>query len=110
GRREARGDRGITRKEERRVEAEVRQREARARKPFEKKLAAIEAELDPLQVESRETDAWLASAEAYEEAHREKLQATLKRQAELRERIATLEDDWLWAQAEMESEVNRARE
>ena len=96
------GQRSGSRKDERRAEAATRQREAQARKPFEKKLAAIEAELDPLLAEARAADAWLASTEAYEEANREKLQATLRRQGELRARIARLEDDWLWNQAEME--------
>ena len=44
----------------------------------------------------------LASPEAYDESQRELLQSTLKRRAELASRIATLEDDWLWTQAEME--------
>jgi ATP-binding cassette subfamily F protein 3 len=92
----------VSRKDERRAQATVRQREADARKPYEKKLAAIERELDPLTAESRETEAWLATAEAYEEANRERMQLALKRRGELAERIATLEDDWLWIQAEME--------
>jgi ATP-binding cassette subfamily F protein 3 len=46
--------------------------------------------------------AWLSGAEAYEDGNRERLQEILKRRAEVAARIATLEDDWLWAQAEME--------
>ena len=92
----------VSRKDERRVQAESRQRTANARKPFEKKLAAIEAELGPLAAESREAETWLASQEAYEEGNRERLQETLKRRGELAERIARLEEDWLWNQAEME--------
>jgi ATP-binding cassette, subfamily F, member 3 len=92
-----------TRKEVRREEAAVRRRESEARKPFEKRLAAIERELAPLAKEAAEAEAWLASPQAYEEAHRERLQAALKRRGEIAERIATLEDDWLRAQAEMEA-------
>ena len=103
-------ERSLTRKEERRLEAEARNREARARKPFEKKLSAIESELEILQSEAVSTDAWLASAEAYIEENRERLQAAMKRQAEIRGRITLLEDDWLWTQAQMETEVNRAGE
>jgi len=110
GRREVGGEKQGSRKDERRIEAQVRQREAQARKPFEKKLATIEKELEPLQAEATAADAWLASTEAYEEGQREKLQATLKRQAEIRARITALEDDWLWTQAQMDLEVNRARE
>jgi ATP-binding cassette subfamily F protein 3 len=109
GRREAGGDR-VTRKEERRVEAQARQREALARKPFEKKLAAIEGELTPLQEEAGTMEAWLASAEAYADDNRDRLQTALKRRAEMRARIAELEDEWLWTHAEIEKVVNRARE
>jgi ATP-binding cassette subfamily F protein 3 len=101
---------GLSRRDERRVEAEARQREARARKPFEKRLAEIESELEALSRESTEAEAWLASEDAYREPNRERLQATLKRRADTAARIATLEDDWLWTQAAMEKEVNRARE
>jgi ATP-binding cassette subfamily F protein 3 len=95
----------VSRKDERRAEAEARQRLATARKPFEKKLASIEAQLEPLSAESRETEAWLALPEAYEESNRDRLQATLRRRGELAERIATLEEDWLWNQAAMERAV-----
>ena len=103
-RREAR-ESAVSRKEERRAEAEVRQREALARKPFEKRLAAIEEELEPLTSESKAMEAWLSTPEAYEEGNRERLQLSLRRRGEVAERIATLENDWLWAQAEMEKAV-----
>ncbi|MEO5694183.1 MAG: ATP-binding cassette domain-containing protein [Usitatibacter sp.] len=92
----------VSRKDERRAQAAARQREAAARKPFEKRLAAIETELGALTAEAKSNEAWLAEAEAYEDAHRDKLQASLKRRGEIGERIATLEHDWLWIQAEME--------
>ena len=95
----------VNRKEERRAEAAVRQREAQARKPFEKRLAAIEGELEPLSAESKEIEAWLVGAEAYEEGQRERLQTTLKRRGEIAERIEQLENDWLWVQAEMERAI-----
>jgi len=95
----------VNRKEERRAEAAVRQREAQARKPFEKRLAAIEGELEPLSAESKEIETWLVGAEAYEEGQRERLQTTLKRRGEIAERIEQLENDWLWVQAEMERAI-----
>jgi ATP-binding cassette subfamily F protein 3 len=99
---------GVSRKDERRAEAEERQRLSQARKPFEKKLAAIEKELEPLTAESRETEAWLSSGEAYEEANRERLQSVLRRRGEIAERIAVLEEDWLWNQAAMERALGEA--
>ena len=93
------------RKKERRAEASVRRRESEARKPFEKRLAGIEKELEPLVRESRQTETWLASAEAYEEANREPMQAAIKRRGDLAERIAILEEEWLWTQAQMDAAV-----
>jgi ATP-binding cassette subfamily F protein 3 len=98
-----------SRREERRVEAAARQREAEARKPFEKRLGAIEAELATLTREAQETEAWLASPEAYLDAQRERLQEALRRRGEVQGRIAQLEDEWLWAQAELERAVDAAR-
>jgi ATP-binding cassette subfamily F protein 3 len=95
----------VNRKEERRTEAALRQRGAAARKPFEKKLAAIEAELESFALEAREAEAWLASSQAYEEANRERLQAALRRRGEIAARVAALEEDWLWNQAAMERAV-----
>jgi ATP-binding cassette subfamily F protein 3 len=92
----------VSRKDERRAQAASRQREADVRKPFEKRLVSIERELEPLAAESKQMEAWLSTPEAYEEANRERLQSSLRRRGEVAERIATLENDWLWAQAEME--------
>ena len=100
----------VDRKAERRSQAEARQRTAEVRKPFEKKIRAIEVELEALQKESAEAEAWLASGEAYEEAHKDRLRTTLQRRGELATRVATLEEEWLWQQAALEAEVNRARE
>jgi ATP-binding cassette subfamily F protein 3 len=92
----------VSRKEERRMEAQARQKDAELRRPFEKRIAAIEREMEPLTREAAEAEAWLSGAEAYEEGNRERLQETLKRRGELAQRIAALEDDWLWVQAELE--------
>jgi ATP-binding cassette subfamily F protein 3 len=95
----------VSRKDERRAGAAVRQREAQARKPFERRLAAIESELEPLAAESRDIESFLATGEAYEEGQRERLQATLRRRGEVAARISELENDWLWVQAELEKAI-----
>jgi ATP-binding cassette subfamily F protein 3 len=100
----------VDRKAERRSQAEARQRTADLRKPFEKKIRAIEAELEVLQKESAEAEAWLASGEAYEDVHKDRLKTVLQRRGEVATRIATLEEDWLWQQAALDAEVNRVRE
>ena len=83
---------------------------AEARKPFEKRIRGIELELEQLQKEHAEAEAWLASTEAYDEANRERLKTAMQRRGEMASRIAVLEEDWLWTQANMETEVNRVRE
>jgi ATP-binding cassette subfamily F protein 3 len=98
-----------SRRDERRVQAQARQREAEARKPFEKRLAAIESELAALTAEARELEAWLASTDAYADAQRERLQEALKRRGEVQARVGALEDEWLWSQAAMERAVGEAR-
>ena len=101
---------GAERKAQKRSEAESRRKLADAKKPFEKKIQAIERELAKLQPEKETLDAWLGSGEAYEEAMRGELAERSKRHGELAARIAQLEEDWLWNSAAMEAEVNRARD
>ena len=98
----------VDRKAQKRTEAEARQRLAEARRPLEKRLAAIERELGPLQREKTELETWLASTEAYDEANKTQLQERVKRQGEVATRIATLEEDWLWVQAELDSQRQNA--
>jgi len=103
-------DRGPDRRAQKRAEAEARQRLADAKKPFEKRISAIERELAQLQPEKESLDAWLASGEAYGEEMRETLAERSRRHGEVAARIAQLEEDWLWASAEMDAAVNQARE
>jgi len=109
GRGEARDAEAPNRREERRIEAAQRQRESQVRKPFEKKLAQIEGELDQLHAEGTQAEAWLATPEAYEESRRDELQVALRRRVEIAARTRQLEDDWLWTQAEIEREMERVR-
>ncbi len=108
-RRETRDVAAVNRKEVRRTEAANRKRESDARKPFEKKLIAMEAELESLSREREAVEAWLASGDAYQDGAREQLQETLKRRGEIAERIAAIEEDWLWMQAELEKELSRLK-
>jgi ATP-binding cassette subfamily F protein 3 len=108
-RREARDVSSVNRKEERRTQAVNRKRESDAKKPFEKKLAAIESELKALGEEAAVAESFLASGEAYEEAQRERMQETMRRRGEIATRIAKLEEDWLWTQAQMEAELGKVK-
>ena len=94
----------LDRKAQKRSEAETRQKLAEARRPLEKRIAAIERELAPLQKEKGELEAWLASTAAYDEVNKAALQEQVRRQGEIATRIATLEEDWLWVSAELDSQ------
>jgi ATP-binding cassette subfamily F protein 3 len=96
----------VDRKAEKRAEAEARAARFSARKPWLEKIARIEKELEALQREQAELDAWLASSDAYAEENRPALAAKVKRQGELGSALAALEDDWLWAQARLD-EIDR---
>ncbi len=96
------------RKAQKRTEAEARQKLAEARRPLEKRIAAIERELTPLQKEKGELETWLASTAAYDETNKAQLQEQVRRQGELATRIATLEEDWLWVSAELDSQRQAA--
>ncbi len=108
GRPEAR-EGAVDRKAQKRAEAEARQRTADAKKPFEKRIRALEKAMDPLQKEQAALDAWLASEEAYAEGNRELLSEKSRRHGEVAASLAKLEEDWLWVSAQMDAEVNRAR-
>ena len=92
------------RKAQKRIDAADRQRLADARRPFEKQIAAIERELAPLQREKIELDGWLATSNAYDETNKALLAERIKRQGEAVARMSVLEEDWLWANAELESQ------
>jgi ATP-binding cassette, subfamily F, member 3 len=94
---------GEDRRQQKRREAELRQKTAEAKKPFEKRIRSIEAKLTPLQTEKQTLDAWLASEEAYSDANRPSLAEKVQRQGQLAGEIEKLEEDWLWAQAELET-------
>jgi ATP-binding cassette, subfamily F, member 3 len=106
---EAREAPAVSRREERRREAGQRERETRVRRPFEARIAQIEAALEALARESAQIEAWLAGAEAYDAANRERLQATLRRRGDIAAETARQEEDWLWQQARMEEELARVR-
>ncbi|WP_374420601.1 ATP-binding cassette domain-containing protein [Chromobacterium sp.] len=94
---------GLNRKEQKRQEAEARQRLSQLRKPLQTRLNKLEKELDQLSAEKAELDGFMASADAYEDANRQRLTDAVRRQGEVSSRLAEVEEAWLEAQAEMEA-------
>ena len=90
------------RKMQRRAEAAERARLAELRKPLQRKLADVEAELKALEAEKQELEAWLASEDAYAENNKERLLIVLERQGDLGWRLARAESAWLELQGALE--------
>jgi ATP-binding cassette subfamily F protein 3 len=91
------------RKEQKRVEADARQRLAAARKPLEKKLAELDGKLKALTVEKTNIETWLGDESAYTDEKKPQLQEMLKRQGEVAGAISDVEWDWLATSEKLEA-------
>ncbi|MCS6765328.1 MAG: ATP-binding cassette domain-containing protein [Candidatus Protistobacter heckmanni] len=95
------------RKEQRRLEAGERQRLAQARKPLEKKLAALDKRLGVLSEEKKALEARLADESSYAPEKKAELTEMLRRQAELSAELDEVELDWMTTQEEIDA-INSA--
>jgi ATP-binding cassette subfamily F protein 3 len=98
----AAGEVAPDRRAQKRATAAERQRRADLRKPLQRALADIEAEMQAMESEKRELETWLASADAYNESNKEELVAALERQGDLTWRLARVEAQWLELQGKLE--------
>ncbi|WP_028224689.1 ATP-binding cassette domain-containing protein [Paraburkholderia ferrariae] len=95
-------DAGINRKEQRRQEAETRQKLAHLKKPLQAKISKIEKEMDTLNAEKGTLDTFVADPASYEPEQKTRLTEAIRRQAEVQSRLETLEAEWLDAHEELE--------
>jgi ATP-binding cassette subfamily F protein 3 len=93
---------GGNRKDQRRQEAEARQKLSQLKKPLQTRIAKLEKEMDALNAEKATLDAFVADTASYEPAMKAQLTQALKRQAEVAGRLDTLEAQWLEAHEELE--------
>jgi ATP-binding cassette, subfamily F, member 3 len=100
------GSPGTDRKARRRAEAAERQRLSELKKPLQRKLAEVEAEMETLSTEKQELESWLATEAAYAEGSKESLVAALERQGDLTWQLARAEAAWLELQSKLE-EIDR---
>jgi ATP-binding cassette, subfamily F, member 3 len=91
-----------TRKEDKRAEAEERQRIATLRKPLQKRVDAIEKELASLTTTRDALDVWLASEAAYSAENASQLGEKTRERGELASKIAVLEGEWMDKQEEIQ--------
>ena len=93
------------RKDQKRADAEVRQKKSGARKPLEQKLAELEKKLKAVTAERDHIEQWLATGDAYADASKPRLQEMLKRQGELVTEISDVEWEWLDVQQKLEEDA-----
>ena len=94
---------GVDRKQQKRLEAEQRQRQAQLRKPLENRLRKVEPEIERLTAEKQQLEQQLADSALYEAAQKDALKQALLRQSEVQNRLDELELEWLELQTELES-------
>jgi len=93
----------VDRKQQKREEAQERQRTAVLRKPVEAKLLKVEKELETTQSKLKLLDALIADADLYSDARRQERVQTLSQHGELTKKHGELEETWLMLQSELES-------
>lgn len=91
------------RKQQKREEAQERQRTALLRKPIEAKLVKIEKELESAQRKLNALDTLIADADLYSDSRRQERLQTLAQHGELTKKHGELEEVWLELQGELES-------
>ncbi|MGF6262859.1 ATP-binding cassette domain-containing protein [Paraburkholderia youngii] len=98
----ANGDGNVNRKEQRRLEAETRQKLAHLKKPLQSRIAKIEKEMDALNAEKTTLDAFVVDPASYEPEQKSRLTEAIRRQADVNARLDTLEAEWLETHEELE--------
>ncbi|NLC23980.1 MAG: ATP-binding cassette domain-containing protein, partial [Oxalobacter sp.] len=95
----------ISRRDQRRREAEERQRFSALKKPIEERLKRIEREMEKLQPLKAAIDDQMSSPEIYAAQNKEKLKQLLVDQAYYAKALGDLEEEWLQRQEELEKIV-----
>jgi ATP-binding cassette subfamily F protein 3 len=91
------------RKEQKRLEAEERQRVAAVKKPIENRVKRLEEQMAKLNARKGEIDARLLDAAIYEADRKDELKTLVADQAFVVRDLGTLEEEWLELQEQLES-------
>ncbi len=91
------------RKEQKRQEAEARQRLSSQKKPIESRIKRLEEQMDRLNARKAELDGELAAADIYAEVNKDRLKAFLYEQAQVAKDLEQLEEEWMAQQEALES-------
>lgn len=91
---------GASRKQQKRDEADARNRRYAQKRPLAQRLAKLERRMAELEQERKPLGLWLADPASY--LDKEQLQTALLREAALRQELERAETEWLALQAELE--------
>jgi len=89
----------LSRKEQKKIEAEIRKRKA----PLTNRVKKIDDEMHKLQTEKIELEQLLASSTIYEDSNKQRLGDSMKRSNELSQLLEELEEEWLEITEKLES-------
>ena len=92
----------VDRKEQKRIEAQERQRLSSLRKPLEKRLQKIEVEMSDLQKEKLLIETMMADSALYEPSRKEELKQLLENQLRCKLSLEKIESEWLQIQEQLE--------
>ena len=90
-------------REQRRLDAQARDRLQQQRRPLLNELKRVEADIARLEAELAQLDGELADPAVYEPAHKERLRARLTRQRLARAELSGREEAWLQLQEALEA-------
>jgi ATP-binding cassette subfamily F protein 3 len=93
----------VDKKEQKRLEAEQRQKTAALRKPLEGKLKRLEEQIAKRNGQKEEVDAKLGEPGIYDAANKPKLKQLLADQSFFTKDLAQLEEEWLGLQEQLEA-------
>ncbi len=92
----------VDRKEQKRIEAQERQRLSGLRKPLEKRLQKLESEMSDLQSKNLLIESTLADSDIYEANRKDELKQLLDQQVSCKQALDKIEAEWLQLQEQLE--------
>ncbi len=92
----------LDRREQKRAEAEQRQRLAALKKPIEARIKRLEEQMAKCEAKKADIDARLSAPDIYDSARKEELKTLLADQAYLAKELGQLETEWLEQQEALE--------
>ena len=95
----------VSRKEQKRLEAEERNRRFAQRKPLEARIKSAEKEIETLGAERLRLEKMIAAPDMYGEARKDDLKRCLLEQAQITKKLQGAEERWMALSAELEGLV-----